>query len=271
MARAARTGERPGPQRASRQQRVADTVLSAGSVTAAELADRFRVSLMTIHRDLDELARQGVVRKFHGGVSAQPSNVFEANIRYRLQINRGEKLALAHYARTLVEPGMSVMIDDSTTTLEVARLLTDVTPLTVVTNARAVTGVLHDVDGVRLIAVGGEYSRAHDSFLGTVCTDTIARLRVDLLLASTSAMTVDAIFHQETDIVEVKRAMIGSAARTVLLMDHTKLDRTALHSIVPLHEVDRVVVDRSSPGEFVDALSAAGTDVVVIDPPPEEA
>lgn len=264
MAKSTDTRDRPGPQRVSRQQRVADAVVESGSLTAAELADRFRVSLMTIHRDLDELAKQGVVRKFHGGVSAQPSNVFEANIRYRRKINRPEKLALATYARTLVEPGTAVMIDDSTTTLEVARLVGDGTPLTVVTNACGVAAELQDKDEIRLITVGGEYSRTHDSYLGTVCTDTIARLHVDLLLLSTSAMSTTEIFHQETDIVEVKRAMIRAAARTVLLMDHTKVDRSALHSIVPLSDVDQVVVDWNTSGAFVDALKSRGVDVVVV-------
>ncbi|WP_093800842.1 DeoR/GlpR family DNA-binding transcription regulator [Streptomyces sp. Wb2n-11] len=114
-----------GPQRgpAPRQAAIAEQVLAAGSATAAELADRFDVSLMTIHRDLDELERQGLVRKFRGGVTAQPSGVFESNVAYRLKAMRAEKAAVAEYALKLIEPGMAVMLDDSTSTLEIARRL----------------------------------------------------------------------------------------------------------------------------------------------------
>src|SRR5882757_9888089 len=112
------TGRR-GPE--ARRQALADHVLSAGSATAAELAERFGVSLMTIHRDLDELERQGIVRKFRGGVTAQPSGVFESNVQYRLKTMRPQKAAVAERALQLIEPGMAVLLDDSTSALEIAR------------------------------------------------------------------------------------------------------------------------------------------------------
>src|ERR1700754_2006959 len=126
------SGGRRGP--AGRQEAIAEHVLSRGSATAAELAERFQVSLMTIHRDLDELERQGVVRKYRGGVTAQPSGVFESNVGYRMKSMQAEKDAIAAKAVELIEPGMAVMLDDSTTTLALARRLEGITPLTVVTN-----------------------------------------------------------------------------------------------------------------------------------------
>ena len=53
-----------GPE--GRQAAIIDLVLRHGSVSAQELAETFAVSVMTIHRDLDELQRQGVLRKSRG-------------------------------------------------------------------------------------------------------------------------------------------------------------------------------------------------------------
>lgn len=248
--------------------RIADLVLTEGSISANQLAERFEVSLMTVHRDLDELARQGVVRKFRGGVSAQPSNVFEANIRYRMQVNKEIKVALAAYARTLIEPGMAVLLDDSTTTLELAHQLDEVSPLTVITNSRPVAEVVRtQIDRTqgahRLIVLGGEYSETHDSYLGMMCNEMIGTLRADLLVASTSAMSATEVFHQEPDIVLIKRAMMRSATKRVLLMDHTKLDRTALHSIAATKDFDLIVVDPEADPEFLTALRDSGSRVEI--------
>ncbi|SDT48983.1 DeoR/GlpR family DNA-binding transcription regulator [Jiangella sp. DSM 45060] len=240
--------------RGVRQDRIADHVLREGSVTASQLAETFGVSLMTVHRDLDELERQGVVRKFHGGVSAQPSSVFESNVAYRLRTARAEKAAIARFARTLIEPGMAVMLDDSTTTLGVAELLTDAAPLTVITNFLQVINAMSRADRVRLISLGGEYYPTHDSFLGVPCIEAIESLRADVLLTSTSAASGGLTYHQEQEIVLVKRAMMRSATRKVLLMDHTKLGGTALHQLAPLTDFDDVVVDGGTPADVVRAL-----------------
>ncbi len=146
-------------------------------------------------------------------------------------------------AAALVEPGMSVMLDDSTTVLVMAGLLVDLAPLTVVTNARRVLDVFAGCEGIRLIALGGEYSRTHDSFLGMPCVEAVEALSVDLVAVSTSALDARTAYHQEQDVVLVKRAMLTSAATKVMLMDHTKLARTALHRVGPVGDLDHLVVD----------------------------
>jgi DeoR/GlpR family transcriptional regulator of sugar metabolism len=258
----AQAPERSRP--AQRQTEIAEYVVSHGSVSATELAEVFGVSLMTIHRDLFELERQGVVRKHRGGVSAQPSSVFESNVTYRRQACLAEKQAIANHARTLVEPGMAVMLDDSTTTLEVARLLDDITPLTVVTNFLEAIKLLAGKPGIRLLALGGEYYATHDSFLGVPCIEAVEALRVDLLFASTSAVGAGYAYHQEQEIVLVKRAMMRAAQRSVLMVDHTKLGRAALHRLAPLREFDLILTDRQAGAEALAEMREHGARYEVV-------
>ena len=84
-----------------RQEQIAEYVLRQGSVSAKDLASLLGVSLKTVHRDLDELERQGVLRKLHGRATAQPSSLFESNVRYRLKTATVEKVALSVRAVSL--------------------------------------------------------------------------------------------------------------------------------------------------------------------------
>lgn len=238
-------GSPGGPARSqdARRQIITEYVLDHSTATAAELAELTGVSLMTVHRDLDELARLGVLRKFRGGVSALPSSVFESSLDYRMGVNRAGKEAVAAAAAELVEPGMSVMLDDSTTALTLAKLLVESAPLTVVSNARRVVEVFAKVPQTRLIGLGGEYSHTHDSFLGVPCVEAIEALSVDMVLVSTSAMDSQVTYHQEQDVVLVKRAMLAAGTRKVLLMDRTKTTRTALHRLCPVQDFDHLVVE----------------------------
>lgn len=242
--------------RNTRQQKITDFVVERGSASVAELAEFTGVSHMTVHRDVDELARRGLLRKFRGGVSAQPSTVFESNAEYRLGAHVEAKAAIAKQALTQVEPGMSILLDDSTSGLALAKLLHEVTPLTVATNYLRCVETLKEVEDLRLICIGGDYSATHDSFLGMDCLEAIDRISVDMAFVSTSSMDAEMTFHQEPDIVLVKRAMLSSAQTKVLLMDSSKMPRPALHRLAPVDDYDRLVVDSAVPEALIEELGS---------------
>ncbi|MFI5613521.1 DeoR/GlpR family DNA-binding transcription regulator [Amycolatopsis sp. NPDC051903] len=244
----------PAHSRESRQQMLVDYVFNTGSATIGDLVDLTGVSNMTVHRDIDELVRRGLLRKYRGGVSAMPSTVFESNAEYRMNAHAGAKRLIAMNAVEHVEPGMSVLLDDSTTALALAKLLPPMAPLTVATNYLGAIDVLKDVEDLRLICIGGDYSPTHDSFLGMQCLEAIERLSVDIAFVSTSAMNTEMTYHQEPEIVMVKRAMLASARRKVLLMDASKMERTALHRLAPLGDFDLLIVDEEIDAHLADEL-----------------
>jgi DeoR/GlpR family transcriptional regulator of sugar metabolism len=245
----------------ARQRLITERVVSQGSCTAAELAAEFGVSIMTIHRDLDELERRGIVRKFHGGVTAQPSGVFESQLSYRMMSKAQEKSAIAQVALRYVEPGMSVMLDDSTSILHMIPGLAERAPLHVATTFLAGLRRLADIaadSDLTIIGLGGVYDLPHDSFVGMQCLEQIAGIRADALFMSTSSISATDAFHQEERIVALKRAMVYAATKRYLLVDHTKLGRVALHKIVPLDEFDLIITDAGADRSLLAAWDGSG-------------
>ncbi|MFB6553779.1 DeoR/GlpR family DNA-binding transcription regulator [Streptomyces sp. NPDC056405] len=258
------TPQGPRANRQQRQRQIVDHVLDRGDASAAELSELTGVSLMTIHRDIAELAERGILRRYHGGVSAQPSTVFESSSDYRLHAHTEAKNALAKEALSFVTPGMSLMLDDSTSALALARLLPQVGPLTVVTNYRLITEELRDAEDIRLMCVGGEYSRTHDSWIGLPALEMIAGFSVDLTVLSTSAMTANMTYHQEQEMVAVKRGMREAGARSVLLMDNSKVGRSALHRLAGVDSFDHVLLTGPVEEELLSAMGKL-TDVRLVD------
>jgi len=249
--------------RTKRQEKIAEYLLQNSSVYVQELAKIFNVSSMTIHRDLDELEKQGILRKVRGGATAQPSSLFESDFRYRLDFARNAKLAIARFAIRYIEPGQAIMMDDSTTTLTLAELVKDIQPLTVITNSFPIIQELIQTKGIRLISLGGEYMPRYRAFTGMICEKAISSLRANLLLMSTSAVSDNIAFHQEQDIVKVKRAMMKSSARKILLIDHSKLHKIALHHLASLSEFDLVIVDGEVDSESLTILNEAKVKVEI--------
>jgi DeoR/GlpR family transcriptional regulator of sugar metabolism len=71
------------------------------------------------------------------------------------------------------------------------------------------------------------------------------------------------VFHQSPEMVETKKAMFDSSARRILLADHTKFERRALHAMCALEEFDVIVVDDGTPPRQLERMKARGMNVVV--------
>jgi DeoR/GlpR family transcriptional regulator of sugar metabolism len=209
---------------------------------------------MTVHRDLEDLAARQLVRKFRGGVSALPTSVFESSSEFRRQRRSEEKRALAEVAAGFVEPGMSVMLDDSTTVLALASLLRDKTPLTVVTNYRQVLEELVDAADLQVIMIGGSYSRTHDSFIGPPDQTNLDAYAVDITFQSTSTMDESMTYHQEQDVVSMKRVMLRTGRRRVLMMDSSKVGHTSLHRFVAISDFTDVILSADTGEQLVNRI-----------------
>ena len=247
-----------------RREAVRRRVAELGFARVDQLAQECGVSIMTVHRDLDELEARGFLRKVRGGATSAPTRTFHGDLAHRMQAQVREKRQMAEFViRTEIAPGQVVAIDDSTTSLALARLLPQRAPLTVVTHFLPVIRALADQPGIELIGLGGRFVPSYDSFLGQATAAAAAELQTDVLIMSTTAVTDGVCYIQSQDTVITRRALVASTARTVALIDHTKFGRRALHRLVDLADVDRLVVDPGTPPEIVDDLAARSVPVEV--------
>ncbi|MBP1860540.1 DeoR/GlpR family DNA-binding transcription regulator [Rhizobium herbae] len=241
-----------------RRQKIMDILMETGSASVEDLAGRFGVSKMTVHRDLDDLEQAGLLRKVHGGASIQSSPQFESDFRYREKIAAEEKRRLAQHAATLIEPGQIIIIDDGSTAGGLADHLKDIRPLTVITNNLGVINKLAPVAGIDVISLGGQYSKKFNGFFGITTEEALRSLRADAAFLSSSAIHGASAFHQDQEVVQTKRQMMKSAARTYLLVDHGKFGKSALHFLTGLEGFDAVLTGAEIDPVYETDLREAG-------------
>ena len=223
-----------------RRQEIVEVLVQEGSASVGDLSQRFGVSKMTIHRDLSDLETAGLLRKVRGaGIKA--SSQVESDFRYRERRALDEKRRIARAAAEFVDPGMSVMVDDGTTSQLLAPHLAERRPLTVITNNLPVIERLADKAGISLIALGGMYSRKFQGFFGIVTEENLSSLRAHVAFVSSSAFDGASAFHQDQEVVQVKRRMLRSAALRYLLVGHEMFGCTAPHFLADLDAFDGAV------------------------------
>lgn len=251
--------------RDDRQQAIMDLLVQDGEVELDALADRFAVSKMTIHRDLDELESAGLLRKIRGGATIQSGTRFESDFRLRERQGSDAKAAMARAALELIEPGMTVMINDGSMAAVLGRDCIAKRPLTVITNNGAVIDALKTEHGITLIALGGVYNSKYNAFLGKVTEDTLARLRADIAFISTPAVSGLEVYHMDDEVLRSKRAMMDQAQRRCLLVNHSRFGQAALHRLASLQEFDHIITDSPPSSEHREVLERAGLTLTLSD------
>lgn len=249
--------------REERRQAIIDLLVSERAVDLDDLALRFGVSRMTVHRDLDDLEQAGVLRKIRGGATVEAGSRFESDFSIRAMQDAGAKARMAQAACALIDPGMTVMINDGSMAAVLARSLVNRRPLTVITNNMAILDDLRDETGLTLIALGGTYSRKYNACFGAVTEHALSRLRADLAFISTPAVAGGRAFHMDDEVVRSKRAMLEAAARSCLLINHSRFGRSALHLLADLSEFSAVITDAAPPPGETAAMHRAGIPLTI--------
>ncbi|MBJ7319202.1 MAG: DeoR/GlpR transcriptional regulator [Brevundimonas sp.] len=246
-----------------------DAILSAlsdqGSCTIADLAAAFAVSEETVRRDIRRLEQDGAVRKVHGGVRLRDRRA-EAPWRQRLNVNAEAKKQIAACAADLIEPGMTLLLDSSTTAFWMAREIASVTNLTVITNSLETAGELSATSDARLFLAGGAVNTTYRAAFGAEAAAYANRFVPDLAIFSIVAIDAARGFlDHEPEEAEYARAVLPNARKTICLADASKFEASGRIIAAEWSQVDLIVTDRTPSPDIATAARESRTDILVAD------
>ncbi|MGP3966105.1 DeoR/GlpR family DNA-binding transcription regulator [Streptomyces sp. 6N223] len=243
-----------------RHQLILRALRSGGPSTVSHLSERLGVSAATVRRDLMKLEEDGLLTRVHGGAVVDEGDQPFAEVA---EVRVPEKDAIAARAAELVQDGQTVLLDIGTTAYRLARQLRG-RRLTVITSNLVVYEELADDAGIELVLLGGMVRREYRSLVGFLTEDNLRQLHADVLFLGTSGIRPDGQV-MDTTVVEVpiKRAMIASSDRVVLLADVSKLPGTGVARVCGPDELDVLVTNSAASDSATCAgLREAGVKVV---------
>ncbi|MGW0518842.1 MULTISPECIES: DeoR/GlpR family DNA-binding transcription regulator [unclassified Crossiella] len=241
-----------------RQAVILEEIRRTGAVRVSDLVTRLGVSDMTVRRDLDVLARTGLVEKVYGGAtSVVGRSTDEPGFEAKSVRQLPEKESIAALAAGMVRPGTAIGLSAGTTTWTMARFLDDVPDLTVVTNSIRVADVLQQRGRTdRTVVLTGGVRTPSDALVGPVAVQALRALHLDVVYLGVHGMAPQAGFttpnlnESETD-----RALVDAASRLVVLADNTKWGTVGISTIAGLDEADVLITDEGLGAEARQVLA----------------
>ena len=255
---------------ALRRAQILERIQKDGGVSVAELARDHAVSAITVHRDLEQLAREGLVERVHGGARSIRGlgtlPLIATAWNQRVEQAASAKTAIAGHAAAMVAPSSTIFLDASSTALALARRLMDDPPneLTLVTNSPAIAYEVM-AEPMHVVVCPGELDQHMRMLAGRWTVEFIGDLNFDTAFVSAAGLTLDAgLTTSRRPLADVVNAARAAAGRTVGLIDSTKVGRSSLVSIAPAEELDVIVSDDGLEEDVVEQYRAAGVRLEIV-------
>ncbi len=247
-----------------RQQQLLQFVEQNQRVTVTQICEQFDVSPATARRDLEILAENGKIERFHGGAKAMRQAPPEAPVVQRSAEQATEKSRIGQAAARLVEEGDTVFLGSGTTVLEVARHLKDRHNITVITNSLLVLNALAQIPHITLVGLGGVLRASEMSMIGHITEQALAEVHAHKIIMGIRALdaeqglTNDYLPETMTD-----RAILSRGGEIIVVADHTKCQRVSTAFVAPITAIDKLITDENIPSDTVAALRAKGVEVII--------
>lgn len=246
-----------------RHQAILNRARGEGRVEVKRLADDLDVTPETVRRDLTALERRGLLRRVHGGAIPVERLGEERALADREERLAGEKERIAKVALAELPDGGSIIIDAGTTTAHFARVLPMDRELMVVTHSLPIANLLVSWPNVTLYLLGGVVRPRTLAAVGDWTRHNLADVFVDAAFIGTNGITAArGLTTPDLSEAAVKRELIASARRTVVLADHTKFGREDFAHFCDLEAIDTVISDIGLADEMAEEIEDAGTTVV---------
>ncbi|MCB9458466.1 MAG: DeoR/GlpR transcriptional regulator [Anaerolineaceae bacterium] len=241
-----------------------------GQILVDDLAEKLDVSPSTVRRDLTQMERQGLLRRFHGGAElVQPLlyEPFRTSITFSNQegLNSEEKRRIAKAAADMIQSGKIVAFSSGTTTTQITRYLGHVSDVTIVTNTVNVAMELSQRQDINVFVTGGYLSGGWFSLVGEAALQAIKSLYFDTVFIGLNGIDPqNGLTSHYVDEAAIVRGMIHQANQKIVVADHSKIGVTARARICEIDKVDMLITDDMVSVEHVTAFENAGLQVLTV-------
>lgn len=256
-----------------RQQAILERIYKNKSVKVTELSQQFNVTEETIRRDLEKLAKKGIVKKTYGGAilsetmvgaETEEKELEDTSFDDRIKENMESKAKIGRAIANLIENGETVTLDSSTTCLEVARHMPKQKRVTVITNSVSAVMELSTHEEVTVISTGGSLRSASMSLIGPTAKQNIMNYYADKAILSCKGVSLTRGIMESNELEkEIKQCFVDVANEIILAVDHAKINKGAIHQFMALERVSCIVTDEPLQPSWAEACEEKGIRVIV--------
>lgn len=224
-----------------RKKDIFDILYEEGRISVSKLAEMLYVSEMTIRRDLSEMEKNGILRRYRGGAVLTATNS-DMPVSQRFFVDENEKKDLSKQAAKFLEDNLTIYIDSSSTCQYIIPYINKHKNISLITNSVNALLMASRMQ-IPCVLIGGKYYCQDMCFVGSLAEQYAEQFNVDVAFFSTLGMSEDGIIS-DSDIEQsvVRKIIMEHSKKNIFLFEKNKLNKKYFYTLCHKNDVDEVLV-----------------------------
>jgi len=249
----------------SRRAEILESLQSKGEISVIAISKKYKISDVSVRNDLAHLEKKGLLIRTRGGaIKAQPVN-FDLNLNQRLKTNYKEKQRIGKKAVEYIKNNYTIVMDNGSTTLEVARNLKGFKNIKLITNSLPIADLVADFPDIDVIIPGGELRAEMRSLVGSMAEKSILNYHCDIAFLGTDGIDPEmGISTPQIEEAALSEKMIQIANQVIVVSDCSKFGRKSFVKFGNISEIDIIITDKGIKDEDLNQYTDFTVELVVV-------
>jgi DeoR/GlpR family transcriptional regulator of sugar metabolism len=254
-----------------RRLEIRKAIADNGSLSVSSLANIFKVSELTIRRDLNKLEQEGHLEKVHGGAILKDTSVeYDPVYLKDIKLFKKEKEKISVEAAKRIKDNNVIIIESGTTCLRLVNHIGNKNSLTVFSASVPIVYELWknsskfmDLD---INICGGLIEKKSNTLIGSQAVNYFNNINADIAFISAVGISIEKmniLTNSQLD-ADVTQSIIQCSKKNILLVDSSKFLKKARYAAASLKSFDEIITDSSIDSKILGKIKKNSIKVTLV-------
>lgn len=227
-----------------RKRIILDKLNATGEVDIKQLAVELKSSEITIRRDLNQMADDGLLYRTHGGAMKVNPHEIPHQFVNKAAKNVEAKDKICRAVANEIVDGDIIFMDCGSTVYRLGQFIKN-KKIKVITNSLPVVYELQNSQ-VSINIIGGEFNAERQAVHGKIADEHIARYKATKAFLGVDGISRNGLFANSELEADITEAFAKHSAKTYLLCDESKIGKETYLRFGELGMVDIIITNSTS-------------------------
>jgi DeoR family transcriptional regulator, fructose operon transcriptional repressor len=227
-----------------------------------ELSEKLGVSDITVRRDLNLLAEQGLIIRTRGGAMSPRMSRDKIEFANKVLLYQKEKEQIGRVAAQRVEDGDTIFLDCGSTVFAMSPFIRN-KKIKVITNSIPLMYELLN-SSVQINLIGGEVDQERLAVHGSMAAQHISRYKATKAFVGVDGISLErGLSYNSEKEAEISLAMAEQSEEVFLLCDSSKIEKDKYLNGAEVSVIDWLITDNGIAEKILQRYRAEGIRMVI--------